>query len=486
MSHHDDGILPVLDKNEPDNVESEAKDEWHEREARATSRAPPGGVAAKAGGSAADGALQATPAPSTAKIREKEMLKARMAALSSELSKLREVSAPPTSSSNNAAPSSSARISNDSPSKPTAPPVAASLADSRQRDAAAAAVKALLASVAPTAPVAAVGSVASGLALCASDVDIVVCMANLRSAAKTPSSLRDHKPDDDPLLVLLLCGQYLGSVRMRKQGKKQKQKGLPPGRNKADLKAALESTLAEFDFAQPKWKRGSPLLRMVHVGESAGDVASGVTVDVWMDETAVTAAASEAARRAEATRAAVTCAPGGAVLAALHRVLRAAVGRELRGFEGYAGEPGGASLGSYVTLLLVRRFLAREGVVGTARQRDPQATWETLLEPLLTSLAFETVRDEDAIVALDDLLPGAPPIKVYPGRGTRLLRMLCQALLGRLQSGAALGPLLHSRETEGGEERAALVRDVFANMNSETMGKKPCSIQQGNKRAKVE
>jgi len=342
-----------------------------------------------------------------------------------------------------------ATIAASSSSQRTAPNPSAPAGNRRLATSAA---KSLLKTYVPTAPVAVVGSVASGLALDASDVDLVACLAGVRSAATFPCLLGDE-PLGDPLLVLLLCGDHLPSVRVRKQSKKAKRTGRPRVRNKGDVDAALESTLEEHGFEAPRWARGSPLLRMVHR-------ATGVAVDVWMDEAAADVAECEAKRRVDATRAAVL-APGGALLAGLHCLLRRAVGRELRELEGYAGgggAGGGEGLGSYVTLLLVRRFLQRERVATV----QPPPTQEALLVPLLTSLAATGGEDECTIEKLEDLLPGAPPLKVYPGKGTRMLRALCSTLLARLHAGASLEPLLHSHATEGWAVRAALVSDVLA------------------------
>ena len=135
------------------------------------------------GGPRADAAVAAASAPATAVAprSEKEALKARMTALSTELLLLKKKAA-------TIAASSSSQRTAPNPSAPAG-----------NRRLATSAAKSLLKTYVPTAPVAVVGSVASGLALDASDVDLVACLAGVRSAATFPCLLGDE-PLGDPLL----------------------------------------------------------------------------------------------------------------------------------------------------------------------------------------------------------------------------------------------------------------------------------------------
>jgi len=165
-----------------------------------------------------------------------------------------------------------------------ASPAAEALRQSvERRRAAAAAASAMFAT--RTAPVAIVGSVASGLALCASDVDMVVCMGKVVLDAEKVG-------EDPPLVLYLLSGPALAGVRWKKRNKKAKRAGWPPARNLGDLRAALETEVARYGFSEPRWKRGSRLLRLTH-----DDTA--VTIDLWCDPLATTASQSQAVRKTD-------------------------------------------------------------------------------------------------------------------------------------------------------------------------------------------
>jgi hypothetical protein len=365
---------------------------------------PPVTAVEASGGSKGAGSGEGTGATrQSLHLEEKQALKARMEKLSSELAHLRKGAQPASEKANVERKTAPGRSSTASVLSATAATAAARAShplgsgsavsvpaacpfSHTQWQQATTAAKALLASVASQAPVGVVGSVASGLALDASDVDLVVCTAGLASAA----------PRGDPPLVLLLCGEHLSGVRFRKQSKKAKRANKPPTRNKADMDAAIEATLEAHGFHEPRWARDSPLIRMVHT-------PTRVCVDLWMDDEAACVAESEAQRRSDAVRTVVAANTArGAPLADLHRVLRGAIGRELRAFEGSYGAAGAATgLGSYVTLLLVHRFLHR---LPRAQSMPPSL----LLNMMLTSLAQLGGANEDRIETLDELLPDAP------------------------------------------------------------------------------
>lgn len=166
-------------------------------------------------------------------------------------------------------------------------------------------------------------------------------------------------------------------------------------------------------------------------------------------------------------RDAVASPPSGPTLAALHRLLRAAVGAELRYFEGYDGEEGATSLGSYPTFLLVQRFLkgASPTLIADAARlscRSGEAR-QTLFKLLLEHLSRLNGADgaQSLSLSLVDVLPGAPPLVLHIGRGTRFLKALCGGLLTRLQAGASLESLIDDG-TAASAERRHLVNEVSA------------------------
>eukprot|EP00037_Helgoeca_nana_P028266 m.330293 g.330293 ORF g.330293 m.330293 type:complete len:362 (-) comp27719_c0_seq14:491-1576(-) len=204
---------------------------------------------------------------------------------------------------------------------------------SPQQVAALDAVQLLLAHRCPDASVGVVGSLRSGLAHDTSDVDLVVCTATQPIAAPLLG---------DPPLVVLLAGDKIHGVQMNSLKKKKKKKkplanpkkSCSPTRILKMLKVVLENALREYGFVNPRWKKKGQLISMVHA-------ETGITVDLWTDTEAPSTAETVAMRRVLATREAILRSPTGPLVTALYRMLRYAIGPELRLAEGSTYGPDG-------------------------------------------------------------------------------------------------------------------------------------------------
>jgi hypothetical protein len=231
---------------------------------------------------------------------------------------------------------------------------------SPQQVAALDAVQLLLAHRCPDASVGVVGSLRSGLAHDTSDVDLVVCTATQPIAAPLLG---------DPPLVVLLAGDKIHGVQMNSLKKKKKKKrhlanpkkSCSPTRILKMLKVVLENALREYGFVNPRWKRRGQLISMVGrrgccrrtlcIPRTRSDscdslivvllcsgwkvhAETGITVDLWTDTEAPSTAETVAMRRVLATREAILRSPTGPLVTALYRMLRYAIGPELRLAEG--------------------------------------------------------------------------------------------------------------------------------------------------------
>jgi len=305
-----------------------------------------------------------------------------------------------------------------------------------------------------------VGSLASGLSTDASDVDIVVRVADHPCGDAHPVAQRDF-PTKAVLAAIYGDDFYEQNSKVALSKEQRKR---------------LTATLQARGFVGLEVRRGSPLLRMQHE-------ATGVVVDVWCDVTRSVESLAE--MRVRAARDAVAACELARVL---HRVLRLAVGHELRVLEAYAAPAGGAGLGSYVMLLLVLRHIGRCRLEGdpTAVHDGGAATGAMLLSLLadlggLASLGAALDLDEPA--PLCDL-PDLPPITLHlaplpKGRSydkykislhsssVKMLSSLANALSSMLNAGIPLTLLLSCASPE----RTHLVAVVKAELGKHSQKK---------------
>jgi hypothetical protein len=315
-----------------------------------------------------------------------------------------------------------------------------------------------------------VGSCSNGLATSHSDVDIVVCMRDVASDGfgARPVLWSEVCERDPPLVCALLGAGRLNAITTAKS-----KKGRTIVKRKINaLERVLAKVLAEEGFADPLFKRGKrckeapTLLRLTHS-------QTDLKVDIWCDLSATCAVETAAARRTAAVKAEVAREP---LILPLHRLLRMAVGHELRVFEGYAALTSG-SMGGYPVFLLVRRFLEREvrtqgeqhavalrdfvrtGDAASAAGEAAEAVGklaQRLLHELGAMCRLDSVTSETKVgEAMGDLVMGAPAIQLG-GLGALLLSSVSRRMLDAVQGGAPLRALL----TQGTEERWALVADV--------------------------
>ena len=312
-----------------------------------------------------------------------------------------------------------------------------------------------------------VGSCSHGLATSHSDVDIVVCMRDVASDGfgARPVFWSEVCERDPPLVCALLGAGRLSAITTTKSMKGR----TIVKRRKNVLERALAKVLAEEGFADPLFKRGKrckeapTLLRLTHS-------QTDLKVDIWCDLSATCAIETAAARRTAAVKAEVAREP---LILPLHRLLRMAVGHELRVFEGYAALKSG-SMGGYPVFLLVRRFLEREvrrqgeqhalalrafvrtGDAASGAAESVGKLAQRLLHELGAMCRLDSVTSETKVgEAMGDLVMGCPAIQLG-GLGALLLSSVSRRMLDAVQGGAPLRALL----TQGTEERLVLVADV--------------------------
>jgi hypothetical protein len=307
-----------------------------------------------------------------------------------------------------------------------------------------------------------VGSCGHGLATSHSDVDIVVCMRDVASDGVGTRLWTEVCEGDPPLVCALVgLGRLSAITTTKSMGGRVMVK-----REKGGLERALAQVLAEEGFADARFKRGRrckeapTLLRFTHAQTS-------VKVDIWCEPNATCAVETVAARRTAAVKAEVAREP---LILPLHRLLRMAVGHELRVFECYATHKSGP-MGGYPVFLLVRRFLEREVrmqgerhvvalrafvcMQGDAASGAAESVGKLALR-LLRELGGMCVTSETKVgEAMGDLVAGCPAIQLG-GLGALLLSSVSRRMLDAVQGGAALRALV----TQGTEERLALVGGV--------------------------